>query len=67
MRSKRYTPDKWQLQSQQIMAKTMKYTHIHIHLQTKPKQPKKNKVQQTDPANKGNQKWYQPVKKKKTN
>ena len=36
------------------------YTHIRIHPQAKSKQSKKNKVQQIDPANKGNQKFYLP-------
>ena len=31
------------------------YTHIHIHSSAKSKQSNKNKVQQTDPANQGNQ------------
>ena len=39
----------------------MEYTHIHIHPQAKSKQANKNKVQQTDPENKGNQKLYLPV------
>ena len=34
----------------------MEYTHIHIHPRAKSKQSNKNKVQQIDPANKGNQK-----------
>ena len=33
----------------------MEYTHIHIHSSAKSKQSNKNKVQQTDPANQGNQ------------
>ena len=36
------------------------YTHIHIHPKAKSKQSNKNKVQQIDPANKGNQKLYLP-------
>ena len=34
------------------------HIHIHIHPQAKSKQFNKNKVQQTDPAKKGNQKLY---------
>ena len=37
---------------------------MHIHICQKSKQPNKNKVQQTDLANKGNQKLYLPVKNK---
>ena len=40
------------------------YTYIHIHPKAKSKQSNKNKVQQTDPANKGNQKSYLPFKNK---
>ena len=36
------------------------YTHIHIYPKAKSKQSNKNKVQQIDPANKGNQKLYLP-------
>ena len=36
------------------------YTHIYIHPLTKSKQFNKNKVQQTDLANKGIQKLYLP-------
>ena len=36
------------------------YTYIHMHPQAKSKQSNKNKVQQIDPANKGNQKLYLP-------
>ena len=32
MRSQRGTPDKWQLQSQQIIIKIMEYTHIYIYM-----------------------------------
>ena len=42
----------------------MKYTHIQIYPQAKSKQSNKNKVQQIDPGNKGNQKSYLPVKNK---
>ena len=42
------------------------YTHIPIHPQAKSKQSNKNQVQQTDPANKGNQKLYLPVRNKLT-
>ena len=42
----------------------MEHTHIHIYPQAKSKQSNKNQVQQTDPANKGNQKLYLPVKNK---
>jgi len=38
--------------------------YIHIHPQAKSKQSNKNKVQQTDPANKGNQKLYLPIENK---
>ena len=44
------------------MIKIVKYTHTHIHSYAKSKQSDKNKVQQIDPANKGNQKLYLPVK-----
>ena len=44
----------------QIIFKIMEYTHIHP--QSKSKQPNKNKVQQIDMANKGNQKLHLPVK-----
>ena len=40
------------------------YTHTHIHPKAKLKPSNKNKVQQTDPVNKGNQKLYIPVKNK---
>ena len=42
----------------QIIIKVMKYAHAHIHPWAKSKQSDKNKVQKTDPANKGNQKLY---------
>ena len=42
----------------------MKCTHIHIHPWEKLKQSNKNKVQQVNLANKGNQKLYLPVKNK---
>ena len=42
----------------QIIIKIIEYTHIHIYTYAKSKQSNKNKVQQTDPANKGNQKLY---------
>ena len=42
----------------------MKYTHIHIRPRAKRKQSNKNKVQQIDPVNKGNQNLYLPVKNK---
>ena len=35
----------------------MEHTHIHIYPQAKSKQSNKNQVQQTDPANKGNQNY----------
>ena len=44
----------------------MEHTHIHIYPQAKSKQSKKNQEQQTDPANKGNQKLYLPVRNKLT-
>ena len=44
----------------------MEHTHIHIYPQAKSKQSNKNQVQQTDPANKGNQKLYLPVNPKLT-
>ena len=40
------------------------YAHIHIHPQAKSKESNKNKVQQIDPANKGNQKLCLAVKNK---
>ena len=42
----------------QIIIKIMEYTHIHIDPSAKSKQSNKNKVQQIDPANKGNKKLY---------
>ena len=42
----------------------MKYAHIHIHPCAKSKQSNKNEVQQIDLANRGNQKFYLPVKNK---
>ena len=48
----------------QIIIKIMEYIHIHIHPQAKSKQSNKNKVQQIDPANKGNQKLCLAVKNK---
>ena len=39
----------------------MAYTYTPI---TKSKQPNKNKVQYIDPVNKGNKKFYLPVKRK---
>ena len=38
--------------------------YIHIHPYAKSKQSNKNKVQQIDPANKGNKKLYLPLKNK---
>ena len=40
------------------------YTHIHIHPIAKSKQSNRNKVEQIDLENKGNQKFYLPVKNK---
>ena len=40
----------------------MEYTHIHIDPSAKSKQSNKNKVQQIDLENIGNQKLYLPVK-----
>ena len=48
----------------QIKIKIMEYIHIHIYAWAKLKQSNKNKVQQIDPANKGYQKVYLPVKNK---
>ena len=42
----------------------MEYAHMPIHPEVKSKQSNKNKVQQIDPENKGNQKLYHPVKNK---
>ena len=42
----------------------IEYTHTHIHPYVKLKPSNKNKVQQIDPVNKGNQKLYLPVKNK---
>ena len=42
----------------------MEYTHIRPR--AKSKQPNKNKVQQTDPANKGNTKLYFQLRTKLT-
>ena len=46
----------------QIIIKIMEYTDIHPW--AKSKQSNKNKVQEVDLANKGNQKLYLPVKNK---
>ena len=40
------------------------YTQKHVYPYAKSKQFNKNKVQQIDPVNKGNQKLYLPVKNK---
>ena len=48
----------------EIIIKIMEYTHIHIYPCAKSEQSNKNKVQQIDPANKGNQKLFLPVKNK---
>ena len=48
----------------QIIMKIMEYTHTHIHPWAKSKQSNKNKVQEIDLVNKGNQKLYLPVKNK---
>ena len=43
----------------------MEYTHIYIYThEQSQKKSDKNKVQQIDPENNGNQKLYLPVKKK---
>ena len=42
----------------------MEYTHIHVHPCAKSNQSNKNKVQQIDLVNKGNQKLYLPAKNK---
>ena len=42
----------------------MEYTHIHVHPGAKSKQSNKNKVQQIDQVNKGNQNLYLTVKNK---
>jgi len=44
--------------------KIMEYTRIHIHPWAKSKQSNKNKVQDIDLVNKGNKKFYLPVKNK---
>ena len=63
---KRETKDELQTNGskkiRQIIIKIMEYTHIHIC--QKSKQSNKNKVQQTDLANKGSQKLYLSVKNK---
>ena len=48
----------------QIIIKIIEYTHIQIYPWTKSKQSNKNKVQQIDPVNKGNQKLYLTFKNK---
>ena len=49
----------------QIIIKIMEYTHIYIYTHEQSlKKSDKNKVQQIDPENNGNQKLYLPVKKK---
>ena len=40
------------------------YIYIYTHSGAKSKQFNKNKVQQTEPVNKGNKKLYLPVKNK---
>ena len=50
--------------TRQIIIKIMEYTHIQIYPQAKSKQSNKNKVQQTDPVNKRNQKLCLPVRNK---
>jgi len=47
-----------------IIIKIMGYTHINIDPWAQSKQSNKNKVQQIDPANKGNQKLHLLVKNK---
>ena len=47
-----------------MITKIMEYTQKHVAPKAKSKQSNKNKVQQIDPANKGNQKLYLPVKSK---
>ena len=42
------------------------YMHIHTNALKKPKQTKENKVQESEPANKRNQRWCQPMKAKLT-
>ena len=65
---KRETKDKPQTNGnykiRQIIIKIMEYTLTHIHPWAKWKQSNKNQVQLIDPANKGNQKLYLPVKNK---
>ena len=41
-----------------------KSKEIYTHTQTKPKQSKEKKIQESDPASKGNQKCYLPNKNK---
>ena len=48
----------------QIIIKLMEYTYIRKYPYTKSKQSNKNRVQEIDLANKGNQKLYLPVKNK---
>ena len=48
----------------QIIIKIMEYNHICIHPWAKSKESNKDKVQQIDPASKGNQKSYLQVKNK---
>ena len=48
----------------QIIIKIMEYKHICIHPWANSKESNKNKVQQIDPASKGNQKSYLQVKNK---
>ena len=59
-RKKRKTPQNCKSPMQRQRFITIKsvteFTHIHIHTSAKSKKSDKNKVQQIDPANKGNKK-----------
>ena len=50
----------------QIIIKIMEFTHIQTHPQAKSKQLNKDKVQQIDPVNKGNQKYIYQLRTKLT-
>ena len=63
MRNQRWTPNDSD-KIRQIIIKILEYTHIHIPSWAKSKQSNKNKVQEIDLVNKGNQKLYLPVKNK---
>ena len=54
----------WRQRFKTTIKSVTEYTHTHIHPYAKSKQFNKNKVQQIDPGNEGNQKLYLAVKNK---